>query len=288
MSVISVTAAQLLRRSTSQTKKLTKNLSDLNRLRSAAEIMQKDIQKAFNFRDLNMFLYNEAVKERAKRYEQRKKDWVDKQNKEKNLNPPMNVSSLNEQQKADMIKEIGDLPKETLLKKEKIVTHFKGDKEKFFLTSAAGVRFRSEDKVSNLIEVGYFIKTCKSKRNLKVESDCLWRSVSYNLDGEVTEDGEASVLIENIDEFKVKYLSYSKTDEPEWIESWDSKEARDSRFGNMFPAAVSVQLTAKFPRSKDGEKTKTEELFATFPINFSNNNPFKKLKKSNPTSGIGL
>lgn len=288
MAVISMTATQMLRSTTSKTKKITSDMDDLNRLRSAFNIMRTDLLKAFNYRDLNLFMYNEAQKERAKRYDSKVKNWVDKYNKEKKPTPPINPSTMNSSVRAEMEKEIGPKPEPQPPRQERVVTQFIGDKEKFYFTSASGFRYRKADKISELMEVGYYIKTCRSKKFKKIESDCLWRSISYNLDGEILEDGEGTVLLENVEKIEVKYLGYTQTEEVEWFDSWDSTKITDLRYGEMFPAGVKLLLTINFPRSKDGEKVKTQTLSGFFPINHPNNKPFEKYKTpdtASPTPG---
>lgn len=285
MAVISITATQMLRTTTTKTKKITSDMDDLNRLRSAFNIIRTDLLKAFNYRDLNLFLYNEAQKERAQRYDERVKNWVDKYNKEKKPSQPVNVGNIPPAVRTEMEKEIGPRPEPKPPREERIVTQFIGDKEKLYFTTGSGFRYRKADKISELMEVGYYIKTCTSRKFRQIESDCLWRSVSYNLDGDVLEDGEGSVLIENVDKMEVRYLGYTQSNEVEWFDNWDSTKISDMRYGEMFPAGVQINLTVDFPRSKDGEKVKTQTLSGFFPINHPNNKPFQKLKTPDTNTG---
>ncbi len=287
MSVLSITTTQMIRKSTVQTKKITSGIDNINQLRAAMNIVKKDVAKAINYRDLNLFLYNEAQKERAKRYDERIKKWVDDYNKKEKPNPKVTSETLNDTQKESMLKDLGPRPKAEAAIKEKIYTQFVADSEKVYFTSTSGVRFRSADKISDLVEVGYFLRTCKSRKRKNYESKCLWRSVSYNLDEDVTKGGAESVLLENIEKAEFKYLSFQAEDiakeTADWVESWDSRTAGDKRTGGQFPAAISLFLEIKIPSKKNPKKFKTERLTGVFQTDFVNNNPFEKIKTSQPT-----
>jgi prepilin-type N-terminal cleavage/methylation domain-containing protein len=284
MSAISITATQMLRTTTTKTKKLTSGMSDLNRLRSAVGVMRNDFLKAFNYRDLNIFLYNQAQKERVAGYNNRVKNWIAKKNKDENLNPPLTEATLTPQQKTEMEQALGPQPQQEPPRVQRVVTQFIGDKEKVYFTTASGFRLRKENKISELMEVGYYIQTCKSRRQPEIEFDCLWRSVSYNLDGEVTKGQEGTVLLENVKRFEIDYLGYSQAQEEiEWFESWDSTQVNDQRFGEMFPQGVKIKLTVDFVKSKDAEKVKTRTITGFFPIAFANNKPFQRIRFPDPT-----
>lgn len=290
MAILSITTTQMLRKSTVQTKKLTSGIDNINHLRAAMNIIKNDASKAVNFRDLNLFLYNEAQKERVKRYDSRVKTWVEELNKNDKPTPVATVANLTDAQKSKMIEDGVVKPELGKEEAEVIHTHFVGDKEKVYFTTSSGIRFRSNDKISDLMEVGYFLRTCKSRRTKKQESKCLWRSVSYNLDEDVTKGGKESVLIENVETAEFKYLSFNaeniKKDNANWVESWDSRNSGDRTTGGAFPAAVSLSLTIKIPNknTKDKDKLKIERLTGVFPIDFANNNPFEKIKSTDTTS----
>lgn len=288
MAVLSITTTQMLRKSTVQTKKITAGIDHTSYLRSALNIIKKDVSKSINYRNLNLFLYNEAQKERVKRYDSRVSQWVNDYNEKKKPTPALTTQTINDEQKKDMEAKIGAKPVSKAPKKEVIYTHFVGDNEKLYFTSASGVRFRAADKISDLAEVGYFLRTCKSRKYPGKESKCLWRSISYNLDDDVTKGGTDSVLIENILSAEFKYLSATSEDlakeSLDWVESWDSRNLSDRRTGGKFPAAVSLSLEIEIPTKKEKKKVKVERLTGVFPVNFPNNDPFKKIRDSNSTT----
>jgi prepilin-type N-terminal cleavage/methylation domain-containing protein len=291
MAILSITTTQMLRKTTTQTKKLTEGLDNINHLRSAVNIIKKDVNKAINFRDLNLFLYNEAQKERIARYDKRLQDWVNKYNKEKKINPPLTVQTITDVHRAEMPESLKQRPTKKDLKEEVIFTHFVGDKDKLYFTASSGVRFRSTDKISDLLEVGYFLKTCSSRRNPGRESNCLWRSVSYNVDLDITEGGTESVLIENIKSLEFKYLSSVDQnidrDSVKWVDSWDSRAQGDPVTSGNFPAAVSVEVVLEIPNKRNKNKPRVEHLTGVFEVDFPNNQPFERIKNNANASADG-
>jgi len=277
MAVISITATQMLRRSTTQTKKLTKGMDQTNQLRAAFAIIKNDLSQAINFRDLKLHLYNEAKKDHAKNYDKKITEWIKTYNEKEKPTPPITTANL-DTVRDKMEEAIGKRPPPFKPIVEKIVTQFVGEKDKLYFTSKSGVRFRSTDKVSNLMEVGYFFRTCKNRKYPDQESKCLWRSVSFNLDEDVTQGGKESVLLEHMEDFEFKYLSFRQDETPDWRDSWDSRVEGDVDMGGQFPAAVSLKIEARFPLGKDQKKFKTEKFMGVFDISFPFNKPFERLK----------
>ena len=277
MAVISITSTQMLRRSTTQTKKLTRGMDKTNQLRAAFAVIKNDLAQSINFRDLNLYLYNQAKKEHVANYDKKVLEWIKQYNEEEKPTPPINLGNL-ETVRDKLEAKLGPKPEPFVPIVEKIVTQFVGEKDKLYFTTKSGLRFRSTDKVSNLMEVGYFFRTCKNRKYPDQESKCLWRSVSYNLDEDVTKGGKESVLLEHMEEFEFKYLSFRQNDDPDWRASWDSRVEGDVDMGGQFPAAVSLTIKAQFPIGKDKDKFKTENFTGVFNINFPYNKPFEILK----------
>ena len=255
-------------------------MSDLNRLRATLSVMRNDFLNGFNYRDLNIYLYNQAQKERVAGYNNRMKEWIAKKNKDENRNPPLTEANLTPQDKTEMTKALGPKPEPKPPRVERVVTNFIGDQQKVYFTTSSGFRLRKDNRVSELMEVGYYIKTCRSRRQVGQNYDCLWRSISYNLDGDVTQDNEGTVLIENVKDIQFSYLGASQTEgELNWSESWDSTQTGDQRYGEMFPEGVKVKLTVDFVKSKkDDSKKKTRSITGYFPIAFTNNKPFQRIR----------
>lgn len=252
-------------------------MDQTNQLRAAFAVIKNDLAQAINFRDLNLYLYNEAKKEQVKNYDKNVLEWIKTYNTDEKPNPVITLANL-ETVRDKMEAKIGKKPPPFVPIVEKIVTQFVGEKDKLYFTTKSGLRFRSTDKVSNLMEVGYFFRTCKNRKYPDQESKCLWRSVSFNLDEDVTKGGKESVLLEHMEEFEFKYLSFRQDDNPDWKASWDSRIVGDADMGGQFPAAVSLEIKAKFPIGKDQKKFKTENFTGVFNINFPYNKPFEILK----------
>ena len=88
-------------------------------------------------------------------------------------------------------------------------THFSGEAEKLGFVTLNNGRFLANEIQADFIEVGYALKPC---RNLTKEtsSQCLYRRVQKLTDDDVTEGGTESVLLENVKQFKLRYIGEGK------------------------------------------------------------------------------
>ena len=66
---------------------------------------------------------------------------------------------------------------------------------------------------ADFIEVGYSLKDCKNLSTQKT-SRCLHRRVQSVLDDDVTTGGNEIVMLENVSEFKLRYIGANKQD---WV-----------------------------------------------------------------------
>ena len=161
-------------------------------LRDTLRVIQKDINRAFHYYDINIDLYNESQKERIQNCEKRFRS--------SSSRPPPKPNPCQK------------LRAEFKRRRQKNLTQFQGDENTFHFTSLSHIRPKKNSKFSRQSEVGYFVKSCKGRLNKKVSSDCLWRRINPIIDDEVSEGGQEMVLLENISEFKLRYLGREKED----------------------------------------------------------------------------
>jgi hypothetical protein len=76
--------------------------------------------------------------------------------------------------------------------------------------------------------------------------------VSNYLHEDITREGQETVLLENVTEFKLRYLGPGK--EEEWINQWYSNEKGDAVTKDKFPYAVEITLAVKDTSSKAKDK----------------------------------
>ncbi len=235
-------------------KRHTLAVEGVSLVRDALNIIQRDVNRAFHYRNIQVELYNEA---KAASLEPAKSTTAPVNPKKTNPLPPTNPS-------APPTKPAFEPKTYTVL------THFIGDKQKINFASLSNVQTNLLIKTSNQAEIGYELKPCKSVFNKSKSSPCLWRRISSIIDDRPEEGGRSSVLVENVDHFEI---SYYKLSTEEWVNSWDSKESLDPTIKAHFPSAVKITLSIKLPKGS-GDKLYSMTMMAK--IRFPNNPPEKK------------
>ncbi len=232
--------------------RIEKDIRNYGLIRDALKVMEADINKAFNYQDINIKLYNEAMKEREKRL----KEAQAKETEGKTAGgatPPKSIEPFE--------------PKE-----EKVLTAFYGDKDELHFTSLNNVRTVAGKKESDQMEVGYFMESCRGRLNKKKRSECLWRRKSAIIDDDVKTGGEKTVLLENVKSFRLRYLGRpeSSSTEVEWDDGWQSDGNLDANTKGHFPMAVEITLEVEEEGLQD-QKKKTTRMTMVAQIRNPNN-----------------
>lgn len=236
-------------------KKYQIQIENTSQTRDVLKIIERDINKAFNYKNIHVELYNEARQKQEERSQKGKKS---KQQRTPKVPPgapppPQDPTSLAPRK-----------PKYQP-KTQKLQTHFVGDKHSFYFTSLNNTRTEANAQISDQMEVGYFLKNCKSLGNKKITSKCLWRQSTPYIDDDPTQDGDQVVLLENIEEFDVKYFDDQKKT---WVDSWNSKTSNEPSIRDHFPVAVEVLLHV---RKKEGKKPRSYKYTLTAKVRHPNN-----------------
>lgn len=145
------------------------------------------------------------------------------------------------------------------------VTDFVGsDNTMNFVTLNSG-RMSSAVTQADFVEVGYALKSCNNLTTGKA-SNCLFRRIQNIIDDDVKTGGNETVMLENVTEFKLRYIADTKQD---WVSAWDSRRSsQDAGARGRFPEAVEVSLT--IDRDFEG-KARTYSMQFVIPIHFPNN-----------------
>ncbi|MCB0407929.1 MAG: prepilin-type N-terminal cleavage/methylation domain-containing protein, partial [Bdellovibrionales bacterium] len=215
--------------------KVETEIQTYSTLRDALRIMEADMNRAFNYRDINIKLYNEAMKEREKRLKEAQAK-TNEGNTASN-NTPKTVTQLE--------------PFEPRV--ERVVTAFWGDSDEVHFTSLNNIQTIADKKESNQMEVGYYLEECRGRLNKKKQSKCLWRRTSPILDDDVKDGGEKTVLLENVKTFKLRYLGPPEGDTVEWDAGWQSDGNLSAKTKDQFPMAVEITLEVQ-DESKENAK----------------------------------
>lgn len=237
LTFLSISTGRFVRNSLKDKAKKTRDAEGLSQVRDALNIIKRDINLAFNYHDINVYVYNRAEKVKQSLNQQstssdQGKSTTDTTPAGSPPPPPENYAKSGQQQ--------AFVPK-----KEKRLTHFMGTSDELHFTTRISQPRRPDEKVSDLIEVGYYLENCHPKGYPQSESsNCLWRRQSTILDDDVREGGSATVLVENVKEFNLSYKGPER--EEEWIKEWKTKETINDFQKDVFPYMVRVELVTTY------------------------------------------
>ncbi len=242
LTFLSIFTVEAIQRALRTRTKIQHDIDKNATLRDALRIIERDINMAFNYRDPSIELYNQAQEERKKAMS------APSPTPQPNPSPgpaptPTPVPSPNPALDAERFK----------LKTEKIYTQFIGTEDQLDFTSLSNVRMTEDAPVSSQAEIGYKIKSCRRRSTQEQASKCLWRRVSNYIHEDITKEGQETVLLENVTEFRLRYLGPDKGDE--WLTAWSSSEGADDVTRGKFPYAVEVTIEIKDPDPKAKDKT---------------------------------
>jgi prepilin-type N-terminal cleavage/methylation domain-containing protein len=246
MAFMSLFTVQAIQQALKTKAKVQREIDKSATLRDALRIMERDINMAFNYRDASIELYNQAQLERRKRMKTpQNQQQQQQQDPSKQTQPPAQPQQNQPQLTEEQINE------RTKLKVDKIYTQFIGEPTSLDFTTLSNVRMTEDSKVSSQAEIGYHLKPCRRRSTQGQSSQCLWRRVSNVIHEDITKSGEETVLLENVSDFKLRYLGVGH--EEEWLDSWITTERGTEQSKGNFPYAVEVTIALKDPDTKDKE-----------------------------------
>ena len=152
--------------------------------------------------------------------------------------------------------------------KKQQITAFMGENERMDFTALSHVRTSADAPESDQVEIGYYVAACKARtRTGTVDTSCLWRRESNDIDDDPTKGGQAVALVEHVEQFKLRYLG---PDKEEWQDSWKTYQGGDDTTKDRFPYAVEVTLKVF---DKTDPNAKPVSMTMTAEIRFPNNAP---------------
>jgi prepilin-type N-terminal cleavage/methylation domain-containing protein len=264
LAFISMFVGQAIQKGLQARAKITRDIDRTVALRESVNLISRDFQFAFNYRDINVKLYNAAVKERCKSPAASPTP----------TNPPGQPTPSPTPTQA-AIDPNSDQCKE---KESKSLTNFIGESDKVDFTTLSHVRLRKDDPTSDQAEVGYLVKNCKTRLKGEDAGKCLWRRVSPVIDSDITKGGNESVLIENVKTFTLRYLDEGT--DGEWQKIWSSDGKSDTTRAGKFPLAVEITLQVF---DNNFKPPKEIGMTVVAPLRFPNNPPKEDAAASDPT-----
>ncbi len=221
LATLTILTAQSISQAIKAKIKLQDQIDDVSRMRDAVRLIERDINLAYHYRDLE--------KEMA--------DLLQKKNGAGNNNNNNNNSGFVPNTSANPStpepgREVPRRDPETFLV---------GAEDSLNFATMNNARAVRNTRQADFVEVGYSVKDCKNLREDK-SSKCLWRRSSPYVDLDVTKGGDEVVLLENVTEFKLRYMGKGKQD---WVSAWRTDAQGDGSSKGKFPLAVEVSLTVE-------------------------------------------
>ncbi len=253
LSVMIILVAQSIQQSIKMKTKVTTQIDEVSHLRDAVRLIQKDINMAYHYRDVEKELSELLAKKSQS------------QNANPNLNPGLGQPGFvnpgmpqqpNAWQQQQQNREVPRKDPET---------HFVGNGETLNFVTMNNARTVRNTQQADFIEVGYELKECKSLDPSGGTSKCVWRRSSPWVDLDVTKGGTETVLLENVTEFKFRYMGKGKQD---WVSEWRTDQGGDGATKGKFPQAVELSVTVT---KKVGSKDRKYSMQVIVPIHFTNN-----------------
>lgn len=240
LSALTLLTAQSVQQAIKNKLKIQDQMDDVSRMRDALKLLERDINLAYHYNDIELEM--NTLIEKYKKPQQAPGSTA-------LPTPPAPVNPY-------------AAPKAPRMDPS---THFMGENEKINFATMNNARTVRNSRQADFIEVGYELKDCKSLSNDRASSKCLWRRSTPYVDDDVTRGGQEVVLLENISEFKLRYLGKGKQD---WVNDWKSGKGADGTTKDRFPDAVEISLTLE--KEVKG-KSKKYSMQIVAPLHFPNN-----------------
>jgi prepilin-type N-terminal cleavage/methylation domain-containing protein len=256
MATLAVLATQSMQQAISSKNRLQTTLSEMSRVRDALKIIERDFNLAYHDTDLETEV-NRLIREK------RKKECT------VGSSGGGTTTTTNTAGKCPPLDANGCLsPEDPLCKtKENRVapnTEFLGtETEAHFATLNTG-RVTEASASADFIKVGYSLRACTLPGNQERRSQCLLRRSSPYVEGRIDRGGEEVILLEDVEEFSLRYFGPGKQD---WNREWNSVQG-DAVTKGRYPDLVEISLTAA---KGEGEKKRKVSMQIVAQVRFSNN-----------------
>lgn len=278
LSGLSLLTAQAIRNSTLNRDKINREIAADSAVRDVLRVMERDINVAFHHRDIFTSMLNQIEKDKRKA--------ATKSSATGNNNNSSDTADSGGQS-TDTTSATTPTEEPTSFEEKqppKQLTAFFGEPEQLHFTALTNVRLQRDVQESDQAEVGYFLRDCKSReprkgREATTTSRCLVRRLSPWIDDDVTKGGNEVVILEHIEEFKLRYFGPERED---WVEQWKTGENGDQISKENFPYAVEVAISAHDPTDP---KSKKVAMTLVAPLRFPNNPPKPKNDQTQPGTG---
>jgi prepilin-type N-terminal cleavage/methylation domain-containing protein len=261
LAILTVLTAQAIQTAIANRSKAKAIVSRESSVRDALSVIQNDLAAAFHHRDFEIKMYNEIV---AANNAPKTNPGAPPADSDGLTPPPTPTPAPAPTQETPPAPKLEPRPTPQEL------TGFSGDAESVYFTVLNHTRTTRDAPESDQAKVGYFVKDCKSRQHPDKMTKCLYRSLATELDDDVKKPGPASLLLENIEMFQLRYLGPGSDD---LVDHWQTgTNSRDKNMADNFPYAVEVTLSVH-DKNDANEKLFSAQVLA--PLHFPNNLPKK-------------
>jgi len=261
LAFISVLTASSIQSAIKFKAKTITKIEETSYVYDALKIMAEDIRLAYNYKDINIEVFNLAQEERQKRAQQKQKNPNQPPNETGEPDPDSDPAPI--QPTAE-----GITPNTFTKKKENRLTQFIGQRDKINFTSLSYSRTVENSQFSNQAEVGFYVADCRGRLDKRQSTQCLWRRTSPIIDENIEEGGTNQILMESVATLKLRYLNIIEgNEEVDWRQDWMSDDRGDVVTKGKFPFAVEITIETK----PDKPDAKPVSMTIVAPISFPNN-----------------
>ena len=242
LSGLALMTARSTRQASQMKQKIQISIDDQALIRSALKVMEKDINLAFHYRDINYEIYKKVDQQQKAKNKKKKSNTSVSGGSEASIEETEDEDVLNpSDEEQDKQGKVQSRSIESYLKSYKApsdIPHFIGKREELHFASLSHIRSYNDAPESEQSEVSYFLQNCKSRSEEGKVTKCLWRRTSPYIDDKPEEGGSKIVLLENVKSLNFRYFGPNKED---WVEEWSSKSSGDGT-QNIFPNAVEINI----------------------------------------------
>ncbi len=243
--------------------KIQEQVEDMSSVRDALRVMEKDINLAMHYRDIEME-FKQAVQKSGSTTPQSPGVASGTSPGASSGSAGTSGASSGQAQAQQMMQASLNQWMAMDPKRRDPTTDFIGSNEEVHFVTMNAPRLSEDIPQADFIKVGYYLSDCKKPGETGHTSKCLLRSASPLVEGDITINGPASVLLENISEYKLRYIGVNKQ---EWVTDWNSKIG-DAGTKGYFPETVEISLAIT---KGEGDKKKKVSMQIIAPVRFPNN-----------------
>jgi len=261
LATLTLFAAQAIKQALVSKQKIQSQLDSMSQVRDTISLIQKDLQLAYHYLDVELEYLQSS---------QKQSEEIIKSNSDA---PKTGVPDSS----AQLIVKSKELFNAKMANRTSPQTHFVGTDEKLYFYTGNSL-VPPQDPSSNenpyleFVKVGYKVAPCP----LKDDKKCLIRFSSTQLNQNIDEFPDGFTLLEDVTEFKLRYLGKNQQD---WISSWNSIEGQETQ-KHRYPEAV--EITLKVESEKEKQKKTISMQIITY-LHFANN----KEPSSSPSANGG-